>query len=75
MKEETYYEVHRVSTLDKGNRTRWVMRKSDIPTLEDAKKVVRDEVAIGHFKQGDFKIFRMCRHLEPFGEEENDAPF
>ncbi len=73
MKEETYYEVQRVSTLDKGNRSRWVMRKSHIKSLEEARKFVRDEVAIGHFKKGDFEIFRICRHLESLEEEASDV--
>ena len=73
MKQETYFEVHRLSTLDKGDRSRWVQRKGFIESLEEAKKLVRDEVAIGHFKQGDFKIFCICRHLEPLEEETSDV--
>ncbi len=73
MKEETYYEVYRLSTLDRGNRSLWVMRKSHIKSLEEARKFVRNELALEPFWKGDFEIFRICRHLESIEEEASDV--
>ena len=68
MNETTYYEVYRLSTLDNGEGTRWVLRKGNIGSLEEARRFVRDDAEIGFFSPNDFRILSTCRRFEPYIE-------
>ncbi len=68
MHEGTSYEVYRLSTLDNGGGTRWVLRKSNIGSLEGARRFIRDDAEVGFFSPDDFRILSTCRRFEPYIE-------
>ncbi len=72
MHEGTSYEVYRLSTLDRGRGTRWVLLNIGIKSLEEAMRFIkdfdRDDGGARLFNPDDFRILSTCRRFEPYIE-------